>query len=304
MDSALYLNGVFENVLEEILKAQHSNPDLVCYLQPHAAKRIAQIAANPPTPGTPVTLYISVSTRLSDVRYRAKIVGWENKPDIEESRIAGLNLHISRYQPGEDDIYMSKGDTPCTNLISVIDMECLTTPVSVSSLIKTSDMTPLKPRTMGGGWAYVYPLPDWVGNIPQGSTEEELNTRLESDVKKSLSLRESEREQRLETAFKMPEAIQVISRRFRRNPDVVASVLNRANGKCEHCGNEAPFIRSVDGTPYLEVHHRIMLADGGEDTTDNAMAVCPNCHRELHFGTTLLDLAGIENVKGEEGRHA
>ncbi|WP_147195697.1 HNH endonuclease [Rummeliibacillus stabekisii] len=36
--------------------------------------------------------------------------------------------------------------------------------------------------------------------------------------------------------------------------------------------------------PNLEVHHIKRLADGEEDTVENAIAVCPNCHRELHFG--------------------
>ena len=39
-----------------------------------------------------------------------------------------------------------------------------------------------------------------------------------------------------------------------------------------------------DGTPYLEVHHKIPLAKDGEDTIENAEALCPNCHREKHFG--------------------
>jgi len=46
----------------------------------------------------------------------------------------------------------------------------------------------------------------------------------------------------------------------------------------------APFLRKKDQSPYLEVHHMIQLADGGEDTTENAVALCPNCHRQLHFG--------------------
>jgi 5-methylcytosine-specific restriction protein A len=71
--------------------------------------------------------------------------------------------------------------------------------------------------------------------------------------------------------------------RYQRNPDVVAAVLERANGHCERCRNPAPFLRS-DGTPYLEVHHSIGLADGGPDTVANALALCPNCHRELHYG--------------------
>jgi 5-methylcytosine-specific restriction protein A len=32
------------------------------------------------------------------------------------------------------------------------------------------------------------------------------------------------------------------------------------------------------------VHHRVRLADGGDDTTDNAVALCPNCHRKAHYG--------------------
>lgn len=72
--------------------------------------------------------------------------------------------------------------------------------------------------------------------------------------------------------------------RFKRNPDVVAEVLSRAKGKCEECKNKAPFIRKSDNTPYLEVHHIVSLSDGGDDTVENCIAVCPNCHRKLHYG--------------------
>ncbi|WP_196607201.1 HNH endonuclease [Pectinatus frisingensis] len=34
---------------------------------------------------------------------------------------------------------------------------------------------------------------------------------------------------------------------------------------------------------YLEVHHVIPLSKDVDDTADNAIALCPNCHRELHF---------------------
>ena len=43
-----------------------------------------------------------------------------------------------------------------------------------------------------------------------------------------------------------------------------------------------PFLK-INGARYLEVHHLKRLADGGSDTIENAVAVCPNCHRELHF---------------------
>ena len=65
---------------------------------------------------------------------------------------------------------------------------------------------------------------------------------------------------------------------------MVVEVLGRADGSCERCKRSAPFTRKKDGTPYLEVHHIVQLANDGEDTVENALALCPNCHRELHYG--------------------
>jgi len=67
-----------------------------------------------------------------------------------------------------------------------------------------------------------------------------------------------------------------------RDPNVKAWVLINAKGVCENCGTKAPFETS-SGIPYLEVHHVKKLADLGPDTPDNAVAVCPNCHRSLHY---------------------
>ena len=103
------------------------------------------------------------------------------------------------------------------------------------------------------------------------------------DVSISLQDGHSSRQARLETAPKIPERISTTSTSFRRNPDVVAEVLFRADGKCEGCLLPAPFARASDGMPYLEVHHRVMLAAGGEDTVVNAIALCPNCHRAAHY---------------------
>jgi len=68
-----------------------------------------------------------------------------------------------------------------------------------------------------------------------------------------------------------------------RDPEVAAWVLNEADGICENCNNKAPFFKE-DATPFLEVHHLRRLADDGSDMISNAIAVCPNCHRELHYG--------------------
>ena len=64
-------------------------------------------------------------------------------------------------------------------------------------------------------------------------------------------------------------------------------ILINANGYCECCRNPAPFVKE-DENKFLEVHHLRRLADGGSDTISNAVGVCPNCHRELHYGKRKL----------------
>ncbi len=91
---------------------------------------------------------------------------------------------------------------------------------------------------------------------------------------------------RIAAAPVLPKKIYVMLESFVRNPDVVAEVLERAEGTCGQCKRAAPFRRAGNGEPYLEVHHKVRLADGGEDTLENAIALCPNCHRQAHYGAT------------------
>ncbi|WP_319025684.1 HNH endonuclease [Acidithiobacillus caldus] len=89
---------------------------------------------------------------------------------------------------------------------------------------------------------------------------------------------------------KKPATSQSPVTQFIRDPAVVAWVLAEAAGICEWCGLPAPFTRE-EGSPFLEVHHVLRLADGGEDTIYNTVALCPNCHRELHYGAKKRELA-------------
>ena len=70
---------------------------------------------------------------------------------------------------------------------------------------------------------------------------------------------------------------------FKRNPVVRAWILKWAKGKCEKCDSPSPFLKE-DGEPYLEVHHLITLSNAGADKVENTVALCPNCHRQLHYG--------------------
>jgi hypothetical protein len=69
---------------------------------------------------------------------------------------------------------------------------------------------------------------------------------------------------------------------YKRSPKVKAYTLQEAKGKCESCHQAGPFHRS-DGSSFLEVHHVKRLSEDGPDTPENTVAVCPNCHRGLHF---------------------
>jgi len=90
--------------------------------------------------------------------------------------------------------------------------------------------------------------------------------------------------------------------RFVRDPEVIAWVLEKAAGICENCGKAAPFVKR-DGEPFLEVHHVRPLGEGGPDTTDNAAACCPNCHRQLHFDVDKSDLRRKLIVSGAPPPH-
>lgn len=83
----------------------------------------------------------------------------------------------------------------------------------------------------------------------------------------------------------MPGRRDVTANHYDRNEAVAEYVKRVADGTCGLCGLPAPFETS-DG-PYLECHHVVHLARKGADTIDNAIALCPNCHRRMH----VLDLA-------------
>jgi len=108
---------------------------------------------------------------------------------------------------------------------------------------------------------------------------QDLIDKQEKEIKTSLEDTHAARLQRISNAEIRPAKNRVYTHYYRRNPDIIAEALLNADGVCEMCGEPAPFHRATDGTPFLEVHHKISLKDGGIDTLDNVVAVCPNCHR-------------------------
>jgi 5-methylcytosine-specific restriction endonuclease McrA len=110
--------------------------------------------------------------------------------------------------------------------------------------------------------------PDEPLSVPDGSPKlRELREKAEAEA--------SENPER--------EHVEMTVSRYRRSSAIRNYALKRADGTCEVCGEEAPFVKE-NGDPYLEVHHVNELGEGGADHPSLVGAVCPNCHRKIHYG--------------------
>ncbi|EGB92769.1 5-methylcytosine-specific restriction enzyme A (EcoKMcrA) [Clostridium sp. D5] len=89
---------------------------------------------------------------------------------------------------------------------------------------------------------------------------------------------------------------------YYRNPYVKEMVKHIAEGKCQMCSKEAPFY-DKDSKPYLEEHHVNRLADGGSDTMDNVVALCPNCHRKIHVLNDEQDTILLEKIAEKNDKY-
>lgn len=82
---------------------------------------------------------------------------------------------------------------------------------------------------------------------------------------------------------------------YYRSPYIKEMVKQIADGKCQMCGKDAPFYDTTS-KPYLEEHHVQRLADGGKDSIDNVVAICPNCHRKIHVLNDVVDTIVLEGI--------
>jgi 5-methylcytosine-specific restriction endonuclease McrA len=90
--------------------------------------------------------------------------------------------------------------------------------------------------------------------------------------------------------------------RYARDAAIRDAVIRRANGKCELCGKIGFLCRG--GDRYLEAHHIIALANDGADKLTNVIALCPDEHRQAHFGrlSRQLEKRMIRRLKTLEKR--
>ena len=127
----------------------------------------------------------------------------------------------------------------------------------------------------------VLDIEEWAIEIMEKEAVTLSNTELYKRVK--AVKRESSKPRTVETKV------------YDRDPYLKELVKRIAEGKCQYCGEIAPFI-DKNGEPYLEEHHVTWLARGGSDTIDNVVAVCPNCHTKAHVLDDDITKITLEEV--------
>jgi 5-methylcytosine-specific restriction protein A len=78
---------------------------------------------------------------------------------------------------------------------------------------------------------------------------------------------------------------------YRRNHNVVEIALTLSEFKCEIDKNHSSFL-TKNGSLYVEGHHLVPLSAQGNfsnslDVVGNIVILCPNCHRQLHYGSNI-----------------
>nr|WP_245917961.1 HNH endonuclease signature motif containing protein [Alteribacillus bidgolensis] len=86
---------------------------------------------------------------------------------------------------------------------------------------------------------------------------------------------------------------------YQRDPYVAEYAKRWAKGICQLCENSAPFVNKK-GEPFLHTHHIQWLSRGGEDTVENTIALCPNCHERMHV---LNGKGDVEKLKTKVQQH-
>jgi 5-methylcytosine-specific restriction enzyme A len=119
-------------------------------------------------------------------------------------------------------------------------------------------------------------------------------TKEEIERKKAQKLPMDQLEFQAKYAVKEGSRREVVSEVFDGDRIVSEYARRRADGTCQLCGMPAPF-KNRDGEPFLEIHHIVPLAEGGQDTVENVAALCPNCHRKMHVLNLPADVVRLRN---------
>lgn len=188
--------------------------------------------------------------------------GNQNKT-LYYSNVNGVELHL--FEVMEKTVYTYRG------VVTLVDKPYQTVQLDDNKNERKVWMFPIKP----------------IVEVDAYSTE--------SLEKELIKLTNRELNRRFEMNNQNREPKETVATIYYRDPYLKEMVKRIAEGKCQYCGADAPF-KDKNKEPYLEEHHVKRLADGGKDTIDNVVAVCPNCHRKMHILKEEKDIRVLTEV--------
>ncbi len=115
------------------------------------------------------------------------------------------------------------------------------------------------------------------------------------EVNDASFLSDRELEEKCKGKNNKPNKKKTITTVYERNPHISELAKRRSMGRCQLCNNEAPF-KDKFGKPFLETHHIHWMSDGGEDSIENTIALCPNCHRKMHIVNSKNDVTLLKSI--------
>jgi len=126
----------------------------------------------------------------------------------------------------------------------------------------------------------------YIYNITQGSTDE-TEDAVYSQINMELLAN------RANNVNPRPGQIQQTVRVYPRNNILKNYVKRRSNHACEMPNCDYIAFTKMDGEKYIEIHHVVPLSEDGEDSVLNTVALCPNCHRALHYANNKEELRQV-----------
>lgn len=90
---------------------------------------------------------------------------------------------------------------------------------------------------------------------------------------------------RAQNASRKAATLNKVTKTFERDPNVIEYAKRWAKGICQLFDQLAPY-KNKKNKPHLHTYHIKWISKGGEDTIENTVALCPNCHDKMH----VLDL--------------
>ena len=142
---------------------------------------------------------------------------------------------------------------------------------------------------------WIFPLSLKGGATPYPLPEPVVLKNREQHVREAKRLSDAELEKRVKYSTKIPGTRQVVTTAYDRNTNVAELARRRSKGFCQLCELPAPF-KDKRGEPFLESHHIVWLSGSGEDSIENTVALCPNCHRKMHVLNLDSDITKLKQI--------